>query len=286
MGIGVALLAVVLVTRAPGHDASTPSGIEWGLLGGVAIGLFNVCIGQLSGAGAFGPLVLIRLVQAGILLAIIVLGRQAWRMPLATARWLIVIGLLDMAGNAAFILAAQAGDARDRRDPVVALPGRHRDPRDRRPPRAADAQPRRRDRAHGRRDRPHRAGDRGLVSARVRSPGEDLRQGGLRGAGDVRARGARRRDAGQGRAARGGAGDPALVPREHPRRPQAGGARPLAARPGRRLPPRPAGGGHLDRRHHPRGGGAARRRARDAAGGPARSRAPRRPCATSGSRTA
>ena len=34
--------------------------------------LFNVCIGQLSGAGAFGPLVIIRLVQAGILLAIIV----------------------------------------------------------------------------------------------------------------------------------------------------------------------------------------------------------------------
>ena len=30
-------------------------------------------------------------------------------MPLASARWLIVIGLLDMAGNAAFILAAQAG---------------------------------------------------------------------------------------------------------------------------------------------------------------------------------
>lgn len=109
VGIGVALLAVVLVTRAPGHDASTPSGIEWGLLGGVAIGLFNVCIGQLSGAGAFGPLVITRIVQAGILLAIIVVGRQAWRMPLASARWLIVIGLLDMAGNAAFILAAQAG---------------------------------------------------------------------------------------------------------------------------------------------------------------------------------
>ena len=137
MGIGVALLAVVLVTRAPGHDASTPSGIEWGLLGGVAIGLFNVCIGQLSGAGAFGPLVITRLVQAGILLAIIVARAPAVADAAATsARWLIVIGLLDMAGNAAFILAAQAGAPRDRRDPVVALPGRHRDPRDRRPPRA------------------------------------------------------------------------------------------------------------------------------------------------------
>jgi drug/metabolite transporter (DMT)-like permease len=110
VGIGLALVAVVLVTRAPSHDASAASGIGWGLLGGIGIGMFNVCIGQLSGDGAFGPLVITRIVQAGILLVVIVLGRRAWRMPLTSARWLIAIGLLDMAGNAAFILAAQAGD--------------------------------------------------------------------------------------------------------------------------------------------------------------------------------
>jgi len=109
-GIAAAIVAVVLVTRAPGHADGRPSGLEWGLLGGVGIGLFNVCIGQLSGEGAFGPLVLIRLVQAGILLAVIVVGRQAWRMPLSLARWILLIGLLDMGGNAAFILAAQAGE--------------------------------------------------------------------------------------------------------------------------------------------------------------------------------
>lgn len=109
VGIALALVAVVLVTRAPGHADAGPSGIEWGLLGGLGIGLFNVCIGQLSGAGTFGPLVLVRLVQAGILLAVIVIGRQAWRMPLPAARWVVVVGLLDMAGNAAFILAAQVG---------------------------------------------------------------------------------------------------------------------------------------------------------------------------------
>ncbi len=92
VGIGLALFAVILVTRAPGHDDSGPSGIEWGLLGGLAIGLFSVCIGQLSGAGTFGPLVLVRLVQAGILLVVIVLGRQAWRMPLPAARWVVVVG--------------------------------------------------------------------------------------------------------------------------------------------------------------------------------------------------
>ncbi len=109
VGIALALLAVVLVTRAPGHADSGPSGLEWGLLGGLGIGLFNVCIGQLSGAGTFGPLVLVRLVQAGILLVVIVAGRQAWRMPLPAVRWVVVVGLLDMTGNAAFILAAQLG---------------------------------------------------------------------------------------------------------------------------------------------------------------------------------
>jgi drug/metabolite transporter (DMT)-like permease len=108
-GIGLALVAVILVTRAPGHDAATRSGIEWGLLGGLAIGAFSVCIGQLSGAGAFGPLVLVRLIEGGIVALVIVVGRQPWRMPIPTFRWVLVVGLLDMAGNGAFILAAQAG---------------------------------------------------------------------------------------------------------------------------------------------------------------------------------
>jgi drug/metabolite transporter (DMT)-like permease len=110
VGIGLALVAVVLVTRAPGHEGSGASGIEWGLVGGLAIGLFSVCIGQLSGDGAFGPLVVTRLVQAAVLVAVILVARQPWRMRWTSARWIVVIGLLDMAGNAAFILAAQAGD--------------------------------------------------------------------------------------------------------------------------------------------------------------------------------
>ena len=52
VGIVVALVAVVLVTRAPGHvDDDRPSGIGWALLGGTMIGLFNVCVGQFSGDG-------------------------------------------------------------------------------------------------------------------------------------------------------------------------------------------------------------------------------------------
>jgi drug/metabolite transporter (DMT)-like permease len=108
-GIGVALLAVVLVTRSPGHATDGRSGIGWALLAGVAIGSFNTCAGQLSHAGAFGPLVLIRLLQAVALGLLIALGRRPWRMGRGTTARLVLVGLLDMTGNAAYILAAQTG---------------------------------------------------------------------------------------------------------------------------------------------------------------------------------
>ncbi len=108
VGIVVALAAVVLVTRSPGHD-DRPTGAKWGLLAGTAIGLFNVTIGNLSSAGAFGPLVVVRLVQAVVLVGLIVVWRQPWRMQRADVGKLAGVGLLDMAGNASFIFAAQTG---------------------------------------------------------------------------------------------------------------------------------------------------------------------------------
>ena len=108
-GIVVALLAVVLVTRAPGHQSDRPSGVEWALLAGLAIGGFNICIGQLSDAGQFAPLVVLRLVQSGVLALLIVVWRQPWRLHRGDVAKLSVIGVLDMLGNVAFISAAQVG---------------------------------------------------------------------------------------------------------------------------------------------------------------------------------
>jgi drug/metabolite transporter (DMT)-like permease len=108
-GIVVALVAVVLVTRAPGHGSDRPSGASWAFLAGTAIGGFNVAIGQLSGAGAFGPLVIIRLVQTVTLVVLVVAWRQPWRIGRRDVARLGVVGVLDMAGNAAFIGAAQVG---------------------------------------------------------------------------------------------------------------------------------------------------------------------------------
>jgi drug/metabolite transporter (DMT)-like permease len=108
-GIVAALVAVVLVTRAPGHGTDRPSGVRWALAAGVAIGAFNICIGQFSGDSAFGLLVFIRLLQVAVISLLIALWRQPWRMPVDMLPKLILIGVLDMAGNATFILATQAG---------------------------------------------------------------------------------------------------------------------------------------------------------------------------------
>jgi drug/metabolite transporter (DMT)-like permease len=109
VGIVGALVAVVLVTRAPGHGVDRPSGVQWALAAGVAIGAFNICIGQFSGDSAFGLLVIIRLLQVVVISLLILLWRQPWRLPTNVLPKLVVIGLLDMTGNAAFILATQVG---------------------------------------------------------------------------------------------------------------------------------------------------------------------------------
>lgn len=110
LGIVLALVAVVLVTRAPGGArADRPSGVEWALLSGVMLGLYNTAVGQLSGESAFAPLVCIRLVQSVLLIGFILAWRQPWRLERGIIAPLVLVGCLDMTGNAAFILAAQSG---------------------------------------------------------------------------------------------------------------------------------------------------------------------------------
>jgi drug/metabolite transporter (DMT)-like permease len=110
VGIVGALAAVVLVTRAPDGGSDRPSGLNWAIASGIAIAWFNICIGQFSGESAFGLLVIIRLLQAVVMTLLIVLWRQPWRLPADILGKLLVVGLLDMVGNATFILAAQMGD--------------------------------------------------------------------------------------------------------------------------------------------------------------------------------
>ena len=206
-------------------------------------------------------------------------------MPWASARWVVVIGLLDMVGNAAFILAAQAGDLAIAATlsslyPVgtvlLAIAILHE---------RLIAQPRRGNRAHRRGDPADRAGDRGLLApaydhaVRISAKVDYA----VRAMCELAAHdGATPLKAEQMAAAQEiplSFLENILVDLKRAElvrslRGQVGGYR--LGRPG---------GGDLDRGHHPRGRGAAGRRPRRPARGACGSRAPRRPCATSGSPT-
>jgi drug/metabolite transporter (DMT)-like permease len=108
IGIAAAVVAVVLVSRVS-DEGSGPSGIELALVAGVAIGAFSVCAAQISDGHAFGPLVVIRAAEALLIVAAIVVTRSAWRPAGGLVPAIVAVGVLDMVGNGAFILAVQAG---------------------------------------------------------------------------------------------------------------------------------------------------------------------------------
>ena len=107
-GIGLAFAAVVLVSRV-GDERAGPSGVGLALLAGVALGLLGVAIAQIGDGHVFGPLTVLRATEALLIGAIVIVGHQAWRPPSGLWPALAGVGVMDMAGNGAFILAVQAG---------------------------------------------------------------------------------------------------------------------------------------------------------------------------------
>jgi drug/metabolite transporter (DMT)-like permease len=107
-GIVLALVAVVLVSRAPG-TAGSRSGIELAIVAGVGIGAFNILVGELPDGEVFVPLNAIKLTAATVLVTALAVGHRAWRIPQRVVPIAVVGGVFDMAGNAFYVLATQAG---------------------------------------------------------------------------------------------------------------------------------------------------------------------------------
>jgi drug/metabolite transporter (DMT)-like permease len=109
LGIGLALIAVVIVSRAP-SVGNRRSGIEFALLGGLGIGLVSTLIGRLPDGSVWWPLVILKLTAISVIVGVIVAGRRPWRV---TPRSLLVpisaVGAGDMSGNGFYVLATQAG---------------------------------------------------------------------------------------------------------------------------------------------------------------------------------
>jgi drug/metabolite transporter (DMT)-like permease len=108
VGIAIAFIAVVLVSRVA-DEGGGRAGLGLALVAGTAIGGFGVAIAQLSDGHVFGPLAIIRAVEAVLIVAFVLATRSAWRPALGLAPALLLIGIADMAGNGFYILAVQTG---------------------------------------------------------------------------------------------------------------------------------------------------------------------------------
>jgi drug/metabolite transporter (DMT)-like permease len=107
-GIVVAIVAVVLVSRVA-DEGGGRAGLGLAVLAGSTIGLFSVFIAQVSDGHVFGPLSIVRTAEAALIVGIIVVTRSDWRPAPKLVPGLIGIGVLDMLGNGAYILAVQSG---------------------------------------------------------------------------------------------------------------------------------------------------------------------------------
>lgn len=108
LGIALAIAAVVLVSREA-DEGGGRAGLREALVAGVAIGAFGVVIAQVTDGFVFGPLTIVRTTQAVLVTGLIVATRTAWRPAPRLIPAIAGIGLLDMGGNAFFILAVQTG---------------------------------------------------------------------------------------------------------------------------------------------------------------------------------
>jgi drug/metabolite transporter (DMT)-like permease len=110
-GFAMGLIAIVLVSIA--DDGTTGrGGILMAVGAGVAFGLYSTCIGQVAD-GLLAPLMVSRATSVLLVLVIVAASRAPIAEALRTGRrtWslVVLVGLLDLAGNASFLFAAQAG---------------------------------------------------------------------------------------------------------------------------------------------------------------------------------
>ena len=108
VGITAALVAVLLVSRTTDPEGR-PSGIQYALVGGVGLGFFNIAIGAFPEHAVAWPLAVIKGVGVIVIVAIVLIGRRPWRVPQSIWPALVATALLDLAGNAFYVLATQAG---------------------------------------------------------------------------------------------------------------------------------------------------------------------------------
>lgn len=109
IGFGIALAAVWLLAH-PGGDAPIDrQELRLALGAGLGFGLFFIFMGQASGQAVLWPLVAARLSAIVVMAALLATTQRLAPPPRGQLPFIVLAGVLDTAGNAAFGMAAHLG---------------------------------------------------------------------------------------------------------------------------------------------------------------------------------
>jgi drug/metabolite transporter (DMT)-like permease len=116
IGIGLAIIAIILVSQQPARDpvedthaerGVLPPGIVLALLSGVAIGLFFLSIARTRSVAGLWPLVAARVTSVSLFCVIAAVGARSVRLPARAAKIAVGGGVLDMLANALYLVASR-----------------------------------------------------------------------------------------------------------------------------------------------------------------------------------
>jgi len=108
VGFGLALVAIWLVAGT-GGSASMRDGSGLAILAGCGFGLFFILVHRAGANAVFWPLTAARLGSLALVLPVAIARRQLRPPDLRSLTPALLSGALDVAGNAFFVLAGQAG---------------------------------------------------------------------------------------------------------------------------------------------------------------------------------
>jgi len=108
VGVALALVGVVLVSRETGRSSGLAAGVPLALVAAAGFGTYFLFIDRASADDAYWAVVIARLASSSLALAI-ALSRDALRVPPRSVPVLIAIGLLDVGANLLLALALNEG---------------------------------------------------------------------------------------------------------------------------------------------------------------------------------
>ena len=117
LGVGLALLAIFLVSRPPTPQATVskqmtrglPPGFGLALLSGISVGIFFLSLARTSTAAGMWPLIAARISSISLFVVIAVVAKRTLRMTRTASATATLGGALDMAANAVYMTAARIG---------------------------------------------------------------------------------------------------------------------------------------------------------------------------------